>query len=105
MLHGSNFVGVGIADAVGDAAGEGVGVGVGVGLATGAGFLTATPLFHTNFLPDTMQVYSFPALVAVAFFFVQGVPAFGAAALTGVARLMSKTAPIATAPHLRMYVG
>ena len=101
MLHGSNFVGVGIADAVGDATGEGVGVGV----ATGAGFLTATPLFHTNFLPDTMQVYSFPALVAVAFFFVQGVPAFGAAALTGVARLMSKVAPIATAPHLRMCVG
>ena len=101
MLHGSNFVGVGIADAVGVATGEGVGVGV----ATGAGFLTATPLFHTNFLPDTMQVYSFPALVAVAFFFVQGVPAFGAAALTGVARLMSKVAPIATAPHLRMYVG
>ena len=98
MLHGSNFIGVGIADAVGDA----TGVGVGVGVATGAGFLTATPLFHTNFLPDTMQVYSFPALVAVAFFFVQGVPAFGAAALTGVARLMSKVAPIATAPHLRM---
>ena len=98
MLHVSNFIGVGIADAVGDATGEGVGV------ATGAGFLTATPLFHTNFLPDTMQVYSFPALVAVAFFFVQGVPAFGAAALTGVARLMSKVAPIATAPHLRMTV-
>ena len=63
VLHGSNFVGVGIADAVGVATGEGVGVGV--GLATGAGFLTETPLFHTNFLPDLTQVYLIPAEVLV----------------------------------------
>jgi hypothetical protein len=71
-----------------------VGVGVGVGI--------ATPLFHTSFFPERMQVYSFPALVAVAFFLVQVAPAFGAAAFTGVARDMSKTPPIASAPHLRM---
>ena len=51
MLHGSNFVGFGIADAVGDATGEGVGVGV----ATGAGFLTATPLFQISFLFTFIQ--------------------------------------------------
>ena len=33
---------------------------------------------------------------------MQVAPAFGAAALTGVARDMSKTPPIASAPHLRM---
>ena len=38
----------------------------------------------------------------MAFFFVQVAPAFGAAALTGVARDTSKTPPIARAPHLRM---
>ena len=43
--------------------------------------------------------------MAVAFFFVQVAPAFGAAALTGVAREISKTPPIASAPHLRMYEG
>jgi hypothetical protein len=29
---------------------------VGDGVAVGVGFFTATPLFHTNFLPDLMQV-------------------------------------------------
>jgi len=52
---------------------EGVGVGVGVGssgLKTGlsegfgAAFI-ATPLFQTSLLPDLMQVYFFPATVAV----------------------------------------
>ena len=49
-----------------------------------------------------MQVYSLPALVTVAFFFVQVAPAFGAAALTGVARDISNTPPIVIAPHLRI---
>jgi hypothetical protein len=29
---------------------------VGVGVGVGVGFLTAIPLFQTNFLPDLMQV-------------------------------------------------
>ena len=39
--------------------GEGVGVGVGVevGEGVGVGFTIATPLFHTSFLPDLIQVY------------------------------------------------
>ena len=64
-------VGVGVALAVGKGVGVGVGValgvgvGVGVGVATGAGFLAATPLFHTNFFPDLTQVYLIPAVVLV----------------------------------------
>ena len=41
--------------------------------------------------------------MAVAFFFVQVAPAFGAAALTGVAREMSKTPPIASALNFRTF--
>ena len=48
-------VGVGVGVAVGE--GEGVGDGVGVGEGVGVAFLTVTPLFHINFLPDLMQVY------------------------------------------------
>jgi hypothetical protein len=64
--------------------------------------LIATPLFQTSFDPDFMQVNFFPKAVAVAPAFVHLVPALGAAALTGVAREMIKTPPIATAAHLRM---
>ncbi len=53
---------------VGVGVGVGVGMGVdmdvdmGVGDARGVGlcFLTITPLLHTSFFPDLMQVYFFP---------------------------------------------
>ena len=50
-------VGVGVGVGVGD--GVGVGEGVGVDEGVGVAFLTVTPLFHTNFLPDLTQVYVF----------------------------------------------
>jgi hypothetical protein len=83
VLHGSNFVGVGIADAVGVAVGVGVAVALGVGLATGAGFLIATPLFHTNFLPDLMQVYLIPDDVLVFPSVLHVVPGLTAASAMG----------------------
>ena len=61
-------VGVDVADAVGD--------GVGFGAAT----LIVTPLFHTSFVPDLMQVNFFPPAVAVEPALVHFVPALGAAA-------------------------
>ena len=62
--------GVGVTEAVGVGEGVGSGVGVrvaiGVGVSVGFGAATATPLFHTSFLPLLMQVYFLPALVEVA---------------------------------------
>ena len=46
--------GVGLGDAV--AIGLGVGAATGVGEATGVGAATFTPLLHTNFFPDLIQV-------------------------------------------------
>jgi hypothetical protein len=49
---------------------------------------TFTPAFHTNFLPLTTQVKSFPLATWVLPFLLQVAPAFGAAAateITGVA--------------------
>ena len=65
-------VGVGVA--------SGVGVGVGVGFATGAIF---TPLFHTYFFPDLMQVYFTPLYVEVIPALLQLCPAFTAADAIG----------------------
>ncbi|CAB4654724.1 unannotated protein [freshwater metagenome] len=45
--------------------GVGVGVGVGMGVGVGVGLAITTPLFHTNFFPLLMQVYFFPADIAV----------------------------------------
>ena len=97
-------MGVGVGVAVGVADGEGVGsVGLNTGLISGfASALTAIPLLQINFLPDLMQVYLIPPDVEVAPALLQVAPALGAAALTGVARVISKTPPIASAPHLRM---
>jgi hypothetical protein len=61
-------VGVGITSGVGD--------GVGVGLTTGTTF---TPLFHTSFFPDLMQVYFTPLYVEVIPALLQLCPAFTAA--------------------------
>jgi hypothetical protein len=89
-------VGVGVTEGVGSGVGDGegvcvgVGVGVGVGVATGAGFFIATPLFQTSFVPVLTQVYFFPDAVAVDPAFVHLVPALGAAALSGVAKVRSR---------------
>ena len=83
VLHGSNFVGVGVGEGVADAEGVGVGVAEGVGVATGTGCLTATPLFHTNFLPDLTQVYLIPDDVLVLPSTLQAVPGLTAASATG----------------------
>lgn len=88
-VHGLT-VGVGVGDGdgegVGIEVGSGVGVGVGVGVATGSGFLIATPLFQTSFVPDLIQVNFLPLAVEVAPTFVHFAPALGAAALSGVER-------------------
>ena len=73
---GINCVGVG----VGVGVATGVGVGVGVGDTTVAGFLIATPLFQSSFVPDLTQVNFFPLAVAVEPAFVHLAPALGAAA-------------------------
>jgi len=53
-------VGVGVGIGVEVDVGFGSGVGTGVGVATGEGFLTTTPLFHTSFVPDLIQVNLIP---------------------------------------------
>ncbi len=61
-FEGSNFgfgLGVGVGVGVGDGVGVGVGAGVGAGVGDGVG--TLTPLLHTSFLPDLIQVYLKPA--------------------------------------------
>jgi hypothetical protein len=68
--------------------GVGVGFGVGVDVTVvfgvaegfGAAALMATPLFHTSFVPDLMQVNFFPPAVAVEPALVHLAPALGAAA-------------------------
>ena len=55
-----------VALTVGVGVGVGVATGVGVAEAAGAGFATATPLFHTNFLPLFTHVYFLPLYVEVA---------------------------------------
>jgi hypothetical protein len=89
-------VDVGVGVGVGFGVGSGVGEGEGVGVATGEGFLIATPLFQTSFVPDLTQVNFFPAFVAVAPALVHLAPALGVAAWTGVARVKSKTIAIAS---------
>ena len=83
VLHGSNFVGVGVGEGVADAEGVGVGVAEGVGVATGTGCLTATPLFHTNFFPDLTQVYLIPDDVLVLPSTLHVVPGLTAASANG----------------------
>jgi hypothetical protein len=81
VLQGSNFVAVGVGVGVG--VGVSVGVGVGVGEGVGVAFLTATPLFQTNFFPDLMQVYLIPDDVLVFPSTLQAVPGLTAASATG----------------------
>jgi hypothetical protein len=73
-------IGVGVGVGVGVGSGIGDGEGVGVGVATGDGFLIATPLFQTSFVPDLTQVNFFPEAVAVTPALVHFAPALGVAA-------------------------
>jgi hypothetical protein len=57
--------------------------GVGDGVGAGRVFLTATPLLHTNFLPDLMQVCLIAAYVIVWPCFEHAVPGFMAAFAKG----------------------
>jgi hypothetical protein len=72
-------VGVGVIVARGDGEGVGVAVGEALGEATGAGFATATPLFHTNLFPLFIHVYFLPLYVEVAPAFEHFVPGVTAA--------------------------
>jgi hypothetical protein len=67
------MLGDGVGDAIGGITEVGDGEGFIVGLTTG------TPLFHTSFLPDLMQVYFFPFDVEVVPTFLQVSPALIAA--------------------------
>jgi hypothetical protein len=68
---------------VGVGVGVGVDVGVGVGVGVGVAFLTATPLFHTNFFPDLTQVYLIPDDVLVFPSVLHVVPGLTAASAMG----------------------
>jgi TctA family transporter len=87
-------VGVGVTVGVGVGITSGVGEGVGVGLTTGTTF---TPLFHTSFFPDLMQVYFTPLYVEVIPALVQLCPAFTAAEATVCApiKITAKDSPSA----------
>jgi hypothetical protein len=80
-------VGLGVGVAVGVGVGEGVAVGVGEGVAVGVGegvaFLTAMPLFQTNFFPDLIQVYLIPDDVLVVPSVLHVVPGLTAASAIG----------------------
>jgi hypothetical protein len=56
----------------------------GVGVGAGRVFLTATPLLHTNFLPDLTQVCLIAAYVIVCPCFEHEEPGFTAAFAKGV---------------------
>ena len=68
------FLGVGVGVDVGVGVGEGEGVGVAEGVGVGVGRETFTPLLHTNFLPDLIQVYFKPLTVDVVPAFLQELP-------------------------------
>lgn len=72
-------VGVGVGVDVGLGIGDGSGVGAGVGVATGEGFLIATPLFQTSFVPDLIHLNFLPDAVAVVPALVHLAPALTAA--------------------------
>ena len=73
-------VGVGVAD----------GVGVAVGDVEGTGVSTATPLFHTSFLPLLIHEYFFPPAVTVCPAVLQALPAFGAVAACAMVATSAK---------------
>ena len=95
-------VGIAVLEGVGVGIGEGVEEGVALGAAITVGFFTATPLFQISFFPESTQVYTFPELIEVLFFFMQVVPALSGAAFTGVAIEISIPAMSIRVLHLRI---
>ena len=95
-------VGVGVGITVSVGVGEGVEEGVALGAAITVGFFIATPLFQISFFPESTQVYTFPELIEVLFFFMQVVPALSGAAFTGVAIEISIPAMSIKVLHLRI---
>jgi hypothetical protein len=95
-------VGITVSEGVGVGVGEGVEEGVALGAAITVGFFTATPLFQISFFPESTQVYNFPELIEVLFFFMQVAPALRGAAFTGVAIDMSIPAMSIKVLHLRI---
>jgi hypothetical protein len=90
--NGFSFVGVGVV----------VGMVVEVGAGIGVGFFIATPLLHTNFLPDLTQVYFIPAEVLVCPTFLQTVPGFTAAVAIDCTDAKARLAVSKTRIHLRI---
>jgi len=88
-------VGVGVA--------LGVGLALGVAVAAGAACLIATPLFHTNFLPDLTQVYLIPAEVLVCPSLEQEVPGFTAAVATGSSETKTSITASSASSLLRIH--
>jgi hypothetical protein len=74
--------GVEVGAALGDALGAelGAAIGVALGEALGADWRIFTPLLHTSFFPDLMQVYLRPAEILVELSFEQLAPALTIAA-------------------------
>ena len=95
-------VSVGVGEGVGEGVEEGVEEGVALGAAITVGFFIATPLFQISFFPESTQVYTFPELIEVLFFFMQVVPALSGAAFTGVAIEISIPAMSIKVLHLRI---
>ena len=84
-------VGTGAVEALVEGLREGVGVGLGFAAAT-----TRTPLFHTNFLPDLMQVKVFPLNTSLVPTLGQELPALGpaASATVNVERIRAVIKPV-----------
>ena len=78
------------------------GVGDGDGEGAGRVFLTATPLLHTNFLPDLMQVCLIAAYVIVWPCFEHAVPGFTAAVATGSSQASARVTVSNTRSLLRI---
>ena len=88
---------------VGVGEGEGVDIGEGVGVAEGVGFLTTTPLFQINLLPDLTQVNFLPADIDVAPAFEHLAPAFTAAVAIGCVNTRARVTVSNTANLFRMF--
>ena len=94
---------VGVGEGVGEGEGVDIGEGVGVGVAEGVGFLTTTPLFQINLLPDLTQVNFFPADIDVAPAFEHLAPAFTAAVAIGCSKTRARVTVSNTPNLFRMF--
>ena len=95
--------GVGVMVGVGEGEGVDIGEGVDVGVGEGIGFLTTTPLFQINLLPDLTQVNFFPADIDVAPAFEHLAPAFTAAVAIGCSKTRARVTVSNTPNLFRMF--